>query len=334
MTLNRRALLGAAALSPLGLPALAQGNAGGNWPNRPPRIVVPYPPGGAVDLIGRLLAERLQPILGQAVVVDNRSGAGGNIGADHAAKSAKDGYTTLLGANSLLAANRHLYRRSMPLEPLRDLAPVTRVVTGTILLVVNANRPWKTFGELIGAAKRDPGKLAMGSSGTGTMGHVTISTVARAAGVEISHVPYRGGAPAVSDLLAGSVDMMFDAMPELMPYVREGRFRPLAVASAERVAYVPELRDVPGMGELLPGSGIDMKSWMGMVVPTGTPRPVIDRLHGALLQVVRNDEFKTKMEPQGYAPAWDETPEAFGAYMREQDVLWKRLVEESGATLD
>ncbi|WP_338662016.1 tripartite tricarboxylate transporter substrate binding protein [Pararoseomonas sp. SCSIO 73927] len=333
---TRRALLGAAAVAPLGLPilapsALAQGT---NWPARPPRIVVPYAPGGAVDLTGRLLAERLQGILGQNVVVDNRGGAGGNIGADFVARSEKDGYTILLTSVSIMAANKYLYRRSMPLEPLRDLAPVTRVTTGTVLLIVNSNRPWKSFGELIAAAKKDPGKLTMGSSGTGTVSHITISTVAKAAGVEITHVPYRGGGPAFADLLAGNIDMMFDVIPAAMPNVREGKFRPLAVGSAERITYVPELRDVPSMKELLPGSNIDMQSWYGVNLPAGTPRPVVDRLHQALLQVVKSDEFKGRMEPQGFTPAWDETPEGYGQYLQQQDALWKRLVEESGASLD
>ncbi|MBB5692952.1 Bug family tripartite tricarboxylate transporter substrate binding protein [Muricoccus pecuniae] len=332
MTLRRRALLGAAASSPLlGSPAaLAQAP----WPTRPLRIVVPFAPGGAVDLTGRLLAEKLQPVLGQNVVVENRGGAGGNIGADAVAKAEKDGYTLLLGSVSIMAANKYLFRRSMPLDPLRDLIPVTRVTTGTVLLIVNSNRPWNTFGDLIAAAKKDPGKLTMGSSGTGTVSHITISTVAKAAGVDITHVPYRGGGPAFADLLAGNIDMMFDVIPAAMPHVREGRFRPLAVGSAERIAYVPELRDVPSMKELLPGSGIDMQSWYAVNAPVGTPQPVIDRLHGALLQVARSAEFKERMEPLGFTPVWDETPAAYGEYLRQQDVLWKRLVEESGATLD
>ncbi|MFC7735160.1 Bug family tripartite tricarboxylate transporter substrate binding protein [Roseomonas sp. GCM10028921] len=334
MTLRRRVLLGAAASSPLlgslATPALAQAP----WPTRPLRIVVPFAPGGAVDLTGRLLAEKLQPVLGQNVVVENRGGAGGNIGADAVAKAEKDGYTLLLGSVSIMAANKYLFRRSMPLDPLRDLAPVTRVTTGTVLLIVNSNRPWNTFGDLIAAAKRDPGKLTMGSSGTGTVSHITISTVSKAAGVDITHVPYRGGGPAFADLLAGNIDMMFDVIPAAMPHVREGRFRPLAVGSAERITYVPELRDVPSMKELLPNSGIDMQSWYAVNAPAGTPQPVIDRLHGSLLQVARSAEFKERMEPLGFTPVWDETPAAYGEYLRQQDGLWKRLVEESGATLD
>lgn len=329
MTPTRRAFLGAAAL-PLAMPALAQAP----YPNRPVRIVVPFAPGGAVDLTGRLLGEKLQPILGQNVVVENRGGAGGNIGADAVAKAEKDGYTVLLGSVSILTANKYLFRRSMPLDPLKDLAPVTRVTTGTVLLVVNAQRPWRTFADLVAAAKKDPGKITMGSSGTGTVSHITMSSVNRAAGTDITHVPYRGGGPAISDLLAGNIDVMFDVIPALMPHVREGRFRALAVGSAERISYVPELKDVPGMKELLPNSGIDMQSWYGVNAPAGTPAPVIQKLHDSLVQVARSEEFKARMEPLGFTPVWDETPAAYGQYLQQQDAVWKRLVEESGATLD
>jgi tripartite-type tricarboxylate transporter receptor subunit TctC len=330
MTIRRRALLGAAAASPLALPALAQAP----FPSRSLRVVVPYAPGGAVDITGRLLAEKLQPVLGQTVVVDNRGGAGGNIGADYVAKAEKDGYTILLTSVSIMAANKYLYRRSMPFEPLKDLTPVTRVTTGTVLLVVNAQRPWRNFADLVAAAKKDPGKITMGSSGTGTVSHITLSTVCRAAGIDITHVPYRGGGPAITDLVSGNIDMMFDVIPALMPHVREGRFRALAVGSADRVTYVPELKDVPGMKELLPNSGIDMQSWYAVNAPAGTPQPVLDKLHSSILQVVKGPEFKERMEPLGFTPIWDDTPAAYGAYLQQQDQLWKRLVEESGATLD
>jgi tripartite-type tricarboxylate transporter receptor subunit TctC len=331
--LRRDLLIGAALATPaLGFgvrPAGAQA-----FPSRPVRIVVPFPPGGAVDITGRLLAEKLAPLLGQPIVVENRGGAGGNIGADLVAKAEKDGHTLLLGTGTILAANKFLYRRNMPLDPITDLAPVTRVSTGTVLLVVNSSRPWKTFGELIADARANPGKLTMGSSGTGAVSHLTISAVSRAAGVEITHVPYRGGGPAIADLLAGTIDMMFDVMPALVPHVREGRFRALAVGSAERVDYVPGLENVPGMKELLPGSGIDMQSWYSISAPAGTPEDRIAKLYQAIVQVVRMPEFRQKLEPLGFKPIVDESPAAFGAYMREQEGFWKPIVEASGASLD
>ena len=175
--ISRRVLIGGTALT---LPALSAARSQApDFPTRPVRIVVPFAPGGAVDLTGRFLAERLQTTLGQNVLVENRGGAGGNLGADVVAKGEKDGYTLLLGSASILCANKFLYRRSMPLDPVRDLLPVTRVTTGTVLLIVNSDRPWKTFGELIAAAKRDPGKLTMGSSGTGTVSHLAIESLQR-----------------------------------------------------------------------------------------------------------------------------------------------------------
>lgn len=336
MTSPRRTLLGAALAAPLVAPLAAPGiaRAQAAWPSRPLRIVVPFAPGGAVDITGRLLAERLQPLLNVSVVVENRGGAGGNLGGDMVAKADPDGYTILLGTASILAANKFLFRRSMSFDPIRDLAPVTRVVTGTVLLVVNARRPWQNFAQLVEAAKAAPGRISMGSSGTGTVSHLTISTVNRAAGIDITHVPYRGGAPAIVDLVAGNIDMMFDVIPALMPHVREGRFRALAVGSAQRVTYVPELRDVPGMAEVLPNSGIDMQSWYAVNAPARTPPAVLARLHAVITQVARSDDFRARMEPLGFTPITDESPAAFGAYLAAQERVWEGLVAASGATLE
>nr|WP_302474458.1 tripartite tricarboxylate transporter substrate binding protein [Roseococcus sp. MDT2-1-1] len=330
MSMTRRQLLGVSVL--LAAPGLAL--AQGSYPTRSVRIIVPFAPGGAADITSRLLAERLQPILGQTFLVDNRGGAGGNIGADVVAKTEPDGHTILLSTAALLAANKFLYRRSMPFDPERDLAHVTRVSTGTVLLVVNADRPWRTFADLVAAAKAAPGRISLGSSGTGTTSHLTLSSINRAAGMDIAHIPYRGGGPAITDLLAGTIDMMFDVIPALMPHVRSGRFRPLAVGSAERITYVPELRDVPGMKEVLPQANIDMQSWYSISAPARTPAPVIQRLHEALVQVVRSDEFKARLEPMGFTTVWDESPSAFTQYVKEQEKVWQGLVEASGASLD
>ena len=332
---GRRAFLAtpfATGLAALGAPSPSRAQE--TFPDHPVRLVVPFTPGGAVDLTGRLLAEMLPPILGQSLVVENRGGAGGNLGGDAVAKAPKDGYTLLLGTATILAANKFLFRKSMPFDPTADLAPLTRVATGTVLLVVNAERPWKSFAELIAAAKAKPGRIAMGSSGTGSVSHLTLAALKRAIGVDITHVPYRGGAPAIQDLLAGNIDMMFDVIPALMPHVREGRFRALAVGSAQRVTYVPELREVPGMAELLPGSGIDAQSWYAVMAPSGTPEERLAVLHRAIRQVADSDAFRAKMEPLGFAPVSDASPAAFGEYLRAQETVWKELVEVSGATLD
>jgi tripartite-type tricarboxylate transporter receptor subunit TctC len=331
MTIRRRALLGAAATLPFA-PALVRAQE--NFPSRTLRIIVPYAPGGSVDLTGRLIAEKLQGVLGQSVVVDNRGGAGGNLGVAEAARSEKDGHTMVLASASILCANKFLYRKSMPIDPIKDLAPLTRVTTGTVFMTVNANSRYKTFADVIAAAKKDPGKLTMGSSGTGTLSHLTIAKVCKVTGTDITHVPYRGGAPALQDLLAGNIDMMFDVIPLAMAHVREGRIRVLAAASAERVTYSPELKDVPSMKELLPGSGIDMQSWYGMNLPAGVAPDRIAKLHDALVKVVDNDDFRGKMEPNGFTTVVDASSAAYGTYMQAQEKVWQGLVEDSGASLD
>lgn len=327
--LSRRAAL----LAPLAIasaPALAQPA----WPTRPVRIVVPIAAGGALDITARMLAERLQTILGQPFVVENRAGAGGNIGSQHVAQSPADGYTLMLAAANTLAGNKFLYGTRMPIDPTRDLGPVTRVSSGTILLVVNAQRPWRSFAELIAAARAAPGQISMGSSGTGTTSHLFIERLKRAAGVDITHVPYRGGGPAIQDLVAGTIDMMFDVMPALMPHVREGRFRPLAVGSAQRVTYVPGLEQVPGMEEVMPGAGIDAQVWYALVSPPNLPRPILDRLHASVTQVVRAPDFGQRLVPLGFQPVVDASPEAFLEFWRGEEQRWRQLVEISGATAE
>jgi tripartite-type tricarboxylate transporter receptor subunit TctC len=327
----RRPLL----LSALAAPAVAraQGAAGG-FPQRPLRIIVPFPPGGAADITARLLADPMSGVLGQPIVVENRPGAGGNIAAEATARAAPDGHTLFLGGATILLANRYLYRSAMPFDTWRDLAHVSRVSGGTTLLVVNANRPWRTVQELVAAAKAAPGRITSGSSGIGTISHLTISKFMRTAGIEINHVPYRGLAPGLNDLLAGTIDMLFDGMPALMPHVREGRLRALCVGSQERVTYVPGIEHLPGMKEVFPGSDMDMSFWYSINTTAGTPPEAIGRLHAATLAAARNEEYGRRLLPLGFTAVWDESPEEFLAYMRAQEPVWRDLVEVSGAKLD
>lgn len=304
-----------------------------DFPGHPLRLVLPFTPGGAVDLTGRLLAERLAPVLGQGLVVENRAGAAGNLGGDNVAKAPKDGYSLLLGSATLLAANSFLFPKSMPFDPLVDLAPVSRVATGTLLLVVQADRPWRSFDELIAAARRKPGRIVMGSSGTGSASHLMLAALNRAAGIEIAHLPYRGGGAAIQDLRAGGIDMMFDVMPALMPHLRAGRFRALAVGSAGRVTFVPELREVPGMAELLPGSGIDLHTWYAVTTTGGTPEARVAALHRAVRRVATSDAFRAKLEPLGFTPVSDASPADCLDFLRAQQDVWKDMVELAGATL-
>nr|WP_314069956.1 tripartite tricarboxylate transporter substrate-binding protein [uncultured Roseococcus sp.] len=328
--LRRRLLLGSLSAPLLAAPALAQG-----WqPSRPVRIIVPIAPGGATDLMARMIGERLSPVLGQPVVVENRPGAGGNIGAQAALQAEKDGLTWLFTAANVLTANTALYGSRMPFVPLRDFAPVSRVGVGTLLWVVNSQRPWQTFQEQIDFAKQNPGRVTMGSSGTGTSAHLFFEKVKRETGADIVHVPYRGGGPAIQDLVAGNIDMMFDVIPVLLPHVREGRFRALAAGSAKRIDYVPELASVPGMDELLPGRGVDALNWWSIVCATGTPEAAIAGMHAALRRVLTQEEVRRRLLDLTILPTVDETPEAFGGFWRAQVPIWQQLVEVSGATAE
>ncbi|MBX9701607.1 MAG: tripartite tricarboxylate transporter substrate binding protein [Acetobacteraceae bacterium] len=326
--IRRRPLLALASAAP----AAARAQTG--FPARPLRIIVPFPAGGAADLTARLVGERMGASLGQPVVVENRAGAGGNIAAEATARATPDGHTLFLGGATILLANRHLYRGAMPFDTWRDLAHISRVSVGSTLLVVNANRPWRTVQELVAAAKAQPGRITTGSSGIGTISHLTISKFMKTAGTELNHVPYRGLAPGLNDLLAGTIDMLFDGMPALMPHVREGRLRALLAGSQERITYVPGIETVPGIRETFPGADMDMSFWYSIQTTAGSPPEAIRRLHAATLAAARDPDYGSRLSPLGFTAIWDESPEAFLAYMRAQEPVWRDLVEVSGARLE
>ena len=323
----RRAVL----LAALGSPAWAQGQA---FPNRAMRLVVPFPAGGAADLTARLLGERMAALLGQPVVIENRTGAGGNIAGELVARSAPDGYTLFLGGATILCANKYLYRGGMPFDGLRDFAHVSRVSVGTTLLVVRADRPWQDFAAMVAVARAAPGRLSAGNSGLGTISHLSLSKLANEARIGISHVPYRGLAPSLNDLLAGNVDLIFDGIPAIIPHVRESRLRALAVGSALRVDDVPGLEAIPGMAELLPGTDMDMAFWYCVSAPAGTPPAVVQRLHEATVAAARSREYADKLLPLGFSAITDASPEAFTDFIRRQDPVWRDLVAVSGARLE
>jgi len=326
---RRGLLLGALATPMLLTPAWGQG-----FPSRPIRVVVPFPPAGAADLVARLMGERMSAMLGQSVVIDNRPGAGGNIAAEVVARSAPDGYTLFLGGATIFCANKFLYGGNIPFDPLKDFTHLSRVSIGTTVLVVNAKEPWHDFAEFIAAAKAAPGKIVMASSGQGTISHLTLAKLMQAAQVQITHVPYRGLAPALNDLLAGSVNMMFDGIPALIPPVREGRLRALAVGSAKRVTYVPGLESVPAMDELLPGSGMDMEFWYSVDGPAGLPPDIAARLHAAVVQAAQQPDYRDRLQPLGFMPITDASPAAFTGYIEAQTPVWQELVRVSGARIE
>ena len=274
------------------------------------------------------LRQGLTTELGQSVVVDNKPGAGGNIGGSLAAKAAADGYTLFMGTVGTHAINQSLYKK-MPFDPVKDFAPLSRVATVPNLLVAHPSQPFKTVKEMIAYAKANPGKITYGSPGSGASPHVSGELFKSMTGTDLLHIPYKGSAPAMTDLLGGQTSVMFDNMPSAIQHVRSGKLRPIAVTTAKRS---PELPDVPTIAEAgVPG--YEATSWFGMFAPAGTPKPVLDKLHAALIKVLNQADVKKKIAEQG-GDVVAETPAQFAAFIQAESVKWGKVVKESGATAD
>ena len=314
-------VLGAGLLG--GTSALAQA-----YPTKPVTIIVPFAAGGTTDILARIIGQALTAELGQSVVVDNRAGAGGNIGGQAAAKAAPDGHTLFMGTVGTQSINASLYKK-MPFDPIKDFAPLTRVANVPNLLVANPAQPYKSVKDLIAYAKANPGKVNFGSSGNGSSIHLSGELFKSLAKVDMQHVPYKGSAPAVTDLLGNQIGIMFDNMPSAIQHVRSGKLAPLAVTTAKRS---PELPNVPAIAEAgVPG--YEATSWFGMFAPAGTPAPVLAKLNAAIVKVLAQPDVKKKINEQG-AEVYSETPEQFAAFIQAESVKWGKVVKESGASLD
>ena len=298
------------------------------YPARPIRFVVAFPPGGGTDIIARSIAQKLAERLAQQVVVDNRPGAGGNIGTDIVAKSAPDGYTLLMGSAGPLAINASLFDK-MPFDPIRDLAPVTLAASTPNVLVVHPSLKAATVNELIALAKARPGEINFASSGHGTPAHLAGELFNSMAGVKLVHVPYKGAAPALADLLGGQVQLMFSTMPPALPHVKDGKLRALAVTSSKRSRATPELPTVDEAA--LPG--FEANTWHGVVVPAGTPAAVVVRLNREIVAILHMPEVVGRLSGQG-AEALGSTPEEFAAYIKSETLKWAKVVRDSGAKAD
>lgn len=310
----------------LAIPAIAR--AQGTWsPDRPIRLVVPYAPGGSSDVTARLVAEAIAPRLGQPVVVENRPGAAGNIGSEAVARAAPDGYTILLGTSSTHATNVALYR-NMPFNPQRDFAPVAQVAFIPNLLVVNPEVPARDLAGLIALAKAQPGSLNFGNAGSGTSQHLAAAMLAAKAGIEVTHVAYRGGAPAVTDLLGGKIQAMASPLVEVLAHVQAGRLRALAVTTARRSGQLP---DTPAIAETIPG--FEVALWNGIFAPAGTPAPIVLRLSNEIATALRSEELRAKLAQQGSEPVGS-NPEAFASFIATEIPKWAEMVRISGATVE
>ena len=293
------------------------------YPSKPIRIVVPYPPGGFNDTLGRTLAEKFQKAWGQTVLVDNKPGANTVIGTDAVAKAAPDGYTLLVVAFPFAVTPSLI--RNLPYDTLRDFAPVALCAQSPNILVVNPELPVKSVGELIALARAKPDGLSYASTGNGSSNHISMELFKTLAGVRLVHVPYKGSAPAVVDLLGGQVQVMFDNAPNVMPQVRAGKLRALAQSGATRSAVAPDLPTVAEAGV----PGYEVTVWFGLVAPAGTPREVVDKLNAEVLKILAMPDVRERFLALGVEPLGS-TPEAFGTHIRAQMDKWAKVVRDAG----
>jgi tripartite-type tricarboxylate transporter receptor subunit TctC len=313
--LTRRGFAAIALLSTLPGPLLAAPN----WPTRPVTIVVPFTAGGSTDVIARLLGQKLSEMWGQSVVVENRVGAGGNIGTALVAKAAADGHTLLMASGSIFTVNPHLYKR-LPFQP-REFAPITKVASGPMLVVVPASSPAKNLQELVAIAKAAPRSVNFGSAGIGSQVHMAGENFANAAGIDLVHVPYKGEAAAYTDLMAGQVQVVVGNIAAAGPLVNGGRLRALAVTGKERSRMMPDVPTVSESG--IPG--FENSGWFGLMAPAGTPRDVIAKIQADTARVLASPEVRTKLDEQGMAPIADK-PDEFARAIEEESLRWSGVV--------
>jgi tripartite-type tricarboxylate transporter receptor subunit TctC len=297
------------------------------YPNRPVRIVVPFAPGGATDIVTRVVAQRLNDAWGQTVVVDNRGGAGGNIGGDIVAKAPADGYTVLMTSGSIVTANPHMYRK-MPFNPERDLAAVTNVASGPQIVAVNAGFGAKTLAEFTALAKAKPRTINFGSAGIGTQTHLAAENFISAAGIEVTHVPYKGEGPALTDLVGGQIQFVTPNLSAAIGFVQQGKLRALAITSRERSKQLP---NVPTVAETLPG--FENLGWFGFMVPAGTPTAIIDKLNKDTVKVLQSAELRTRFEQLGMDPVGNSSAE-FARAIKEESARWAKIIRDRKLYVD
>ena len=304
-------------------PALAQ-----TYPSKPVRLIVPGLPGAATDIRARWIAEKLSPMLGQPIIVDNRAGAGGAIGTEAAAKSAADGYTILLVHQGTMAVNPHVYAK-LGYDPLIDFAPITRLSLGPLLLAVNASLPVQSVADLVRLAKQKPGQINFGSPGNGTPPHLAGELFKHMAGIDVTHIPYKGGAQALTDLVAGQIAFSMDNLAVQLPQVKAGRIRAIATTGAQRIAALPEVPTVAEAGV----PDYEYLAWMGIAAPAATPRAIVARLNFDIVTILSTPAAHDWLSAQGNVPGGD-TPEQFAAFIKSEHAKLGRIVREAGIKAD
>lgn len=297
------------------------------YPSKPLKIIVPFPAGGTVDFFARVVGTKLAEALGQPVLVENRAGAGGNIAVEAVAKSAPDGHTLLMGSE-IVAINTSLYPR-LNYDPLKDLAPITLVGTVPNILIVNPSLPASSVKELITLAAKQPGKIAFASTGQGTSSHLSSELFKLMANVDLVHVPYKGGPPAVADLISGQVQMMFINMPTGLAHVKSGKARILAVSSIKRVSQLPDVPTVDQAGL----KGYDTNAWSGLYAPAGTPPEIVNKLQAEVARILKMPSVREQLAGQGAEPVGD-SPEEFARFNRDEIAKWARIIKVSGAKVE
>jgi len=310
-------------------PVLAQSS----WPNKPVRIVVPFAPGGTTDILARAVAPELSRVFGQPFVVDNRAGAGGNVGADLVAKAPADGYTLVMGTVGTHGINKSVYPK-MPFDPQKDFAPITLVAGVPNVMVMNADKASRlgihSVADFVKYAKSHPGQFSMASSGNGTSIHLAGELFKSQNGIFMTHIPYRGSGPALLDLVGGNVDVMFDNLPSAMPLIKSGKLKAFAVTSAQRSTAMPELPTVEEAGKL---KGFEASSWFGLLAPAGTPPEIVSRIQQEVAKALATPAIKEKMLAQGAIPSGN-TPQEFAKLIDSEITKWAQVVKVSGAKVD
>ncbi len=323
MTTLLRAVAGIA-LAALAVATPAQGN----YPNKTIRMIVPFPAGGPTDIIARMVGQKLTDSMGQPVVIDNRGGSGGNIGADIVAKAAPDGYTLVMAIVGTHAINPALYAR-MTYDPVRDFSPITKTGAATIVLVAHPSVPVKSIKDLIALAKTKPRQLTFGSPGSGTPHHLAGELLKTMAGIDLIHIPYKGAAPAVAELLGGQVNTVIVSLPAAFPHVKAGKLTALGVTSGARSAIVPE---VPTFAEAGLG-GYELENWYGLLAPARAPKAIIDKLNRETVKALQMPDVKERLNSQGFEIRTS-TPDEFSAYIKSELLKWAKIVKASGAKVD